>query len=126
MHKHGNLTTPDNFNLFKEEAEAWTVAFGMYEWEIEYEHGEVHENLAQCMYSVEAMDAKLILAKNWGSIEVTDYEICRCAYHEIMEVLLSRLQWLLKNRCTDEEINCEIHSIIHKIQKVMFEPKCIS
>jgi hypothetical protein len=126
------ITTNDkDFNIFKEEARFWIDVFGLSSWDVDFAHIDEDEGYsASCMYWSTARYAVLNLAqtmvtKNVRLAEDRENEIRRFAFHEVVELLLSEVDDIMKSRTgiTSENIETASHRVIKTLENVIFN-KC--
>lgn len=114
-------TTKAHFELFQEECRKWIDFFGLKDWEVNYEHKADKDNLAGAYINLEGKIATFHLAIGWYS-KPNDYEVRKCSFHEVCEVLLGRLQILAEKRFTTlSEINESVHDVIRRLENTLFE-----
>ena len=118
-------TTKKHFEIFKKEVEKWIKNFGLFDWEIQVEHGNIsnNDNSAECQYNIMAKNAVLRLNTNFTETQpFTDKDVRAAAFHEVAELLLCRLGFLAENRyITYNEIEIERHSIIARLLNYMID-----
>jgi hypothetical protein len=119
-----NRTTSKHFKIFKKEAELWISRFGLLNWRVVYEHEKMDPNerfLATCASDIPARLATIALNTDWDPEKVTVYQLKRTAFHEVMELLLSRISYLGECRfLQDEEISEERHDLIRKFENYFY------
>jgi hypothetical protein len=85
-----NKTTKKDFQIFCRECSFWITYFGLYEFEWHYAHIESKEPWRA--KAVELSDTgKMVscdLNINWGVDVPSHRNICKSAFHEVMEVLM--------------------------------------
>lgn len=119
-----NLTSQEDFELFKKCVMYWVGQFGLYGWDIRLLHQEDEDSIAYARYNVPNRLVSIILAKNWDDKVVTDVQIDKAAFHEVGELLMMRLRFIAESRfITEEEIGEEIHGIIRILENVVWIPK---
>lgn len=119
-------TTIKHFKVFIAECEKWVDLFQLRSWEVRYKHqdSDIDKNWnAWCMTSWCDRTAHLGLAKNWGPIKPTKREVRISAFHEVCELLLSRLIIEAKvDRCPTEldSIKEQTHTIIRRLEHAIW------
>lgn len=114
-------TTNKHFQIFKKECKKWIDKFGLINWEVYYLHKK-SKNLAFMTANLVGRVADIGLAKTWKNSEVSNFEIKKCAFHEVNELLLYRLRNLAEYRYTTyNEIDEEVHAIIRTLENVLFD-----
>lgn len=113
-----HVTNTKDFVLFVKSCKEWLLKFGVTEWRIDYEHDDLPNNATRgwVNFSVTGRWAVIGLAKNWGDEdEVTIARIKETAFHEVQELILSRLAVSPFDRSVDEErITEEVHIVIRR------------
>lgn len=119
-------TTKKHFKIFKAECAKWVGFFQLRSWEVRYKHqdSDIDKDWnAWCSSSWTDRVAHLGLAKNWGSTKPTRYEVRISAFHEVCELLLSRLIIEAKvDRCPTEldNIKEQTHAIIRRLEHAVW------
>ena len=118
--------TKEHFEKFKKFFGHWIDVFGLKDWEIAYffkktEDEDLDDARASVQFDNGARIVVCCLSKNWFGSEPTDHNLARCAYHEVLELLLGKLNEMLRSKCTDNDITEEIHRIIRIFENVHFE-----
>jgi hypothetical protein len=116
-------TTDFDFNLYKTECLNWVEKFNLKNWDIFFNHQKIESDTLACViFDVREKSAIFKLNTKWpAKQEYNSEEIRRCAYHEVMELLLGKLNLLCVGmRGTQEDVNEEIHNIIYTIEKLFF------
>ena len=116
-------TTAKHFEIYKKECEKWIDVFGLKGWEPYFEHDIKDENaLAQMFADIEGRTCTFFLAPDWGGNPVTNEELDKTAFHEVLELLLARLNFLANSRSVNQsEIVEEIHHIIRTFENAVFK-----
>lgn len=116
-------TTAAHFKIFKAECEKWIKVWGLLEWKIYYDHLELDGDYGECCRNLIAKKATIALGKTWANINaIGSQEVKAIAFHEVAELLLSGLDILAMARFTTaNEIESERHSIIQRLENVVFE-----
>lgn len=119
-----NKTTKKDFELFRAEVQKWLGLFGLHGWDVDIEHEEVLVDcLATCSRSeLKERTATIALSPNWSDYKVTDEQVKRSAFHEVMELLFTRIDLLARDRFVQErEIREEIHNLIRIMENLIFD-----
>ena len=116
-------TTAKHFEIFKKECERWQKAFGLLNWEFNFYHSKEDErSIATTECDNDNRVAFITLNTGLEDVEITNYEIKKSAFHEVMEVLLYSIRYIAEERYVNEcEIDTEIHNIIRTLEHVVFE-----
>lgn len=108
-------------NFFRE----WVDLFGMKDWELAFffEKTSVDGDDARASvhFEHESRIVVVCLNKEWAGYEPTDHNLSRCAYHEVLELVLGRINYFTRNKATGEEIDGEVHRIIRIFENIHFE-----
>lgn len=118
-------TSQKQFKLFRKEAKGWVDTLGLKEYEVHYAHEELEESLAQCGTNEQARLAKIYLNKDWsGEVPLNDHEVKKAAFHEVLELLLSRIRGFADQKNgTPEVIDGEVHRLIQIFINIFYEGK---
>ncbi len=117
-------TTPEQFQLFKDEALKWIDRFGLKGWDVTFTNKSCRESdRANIAYRVLQRMATINLEPDWGEHEATDHLVAKAAFHEVGELFIGRLAILAQSRTTrEDEIDEEVHNIIRTLENVLWEP----
>ena len=119
-----NKTTAKHFEIFKVECQKWIEIFGIKSFEILYDHSDYLKNnkASTTSHSVNRW-ATLRLNITWDEYwELTDDNVKRCAFHEVVELLLAPLINCAESRYVSEnEIEEQSHVIIRTLENVLWE-----
>lgn len=118
--------TEEHFEKFKEYFDYWIEIFGLKDWEIAYFFSKAEDEdddgaRASVHYDHGARIVVCSLNKEWYGSEPTNQNLARCAYHEVAELLLGKLNEYTRTKATDNEITGEIHRVIRILENVHFE-----
>lgn len=114
-------TTKKHFEIFKAEALKWIDFFGLKDWEVEFAHIRDDENMAACTTRCTNRWAKLSLSTVWTDV-VSDYDVRKCAFHEVVELFIAPLFTCAHSRYISEhEIKEADHMIVRTLENVIFE-----
>lgn len=122
-------TTDRHFQVFKKECNYWINQLGLKGWDIRY----VHQDLAGDSNAAAYFEAGEDITNRIGTIglarsdfkrKLTNEYIKLCAFHEVCELLLHRIQYLAKSRyCQEEDIDEERHNLIRIMENSIFNRK---
>jgi len=124
------MTPKEQFDLFKSECKKWIEVFKEYDCDVYFTRGVKDEDkIGFCNYTNDRDDRQYTLQLAHSNIlkyeDGTPYQkdmIKRIAFHEVMEMILSRLQLLGEDRfITETDIRDEMHRLIMKFENVIFE-----
>lgn len=119
-----NLTTKEDFELFKKCITYWIKHFGLYGWDVHLDHRTDKDSLAYTSYNVPNRSVTIVLSKDWDCTKITDIQIDKSAFHEIGELLMMRLRFIAETRfISEEEIGEEVHNIIRILEHVIWKPR---
>lgn len=114
-------TTKKQFDLFKKECKKWRKVFGLISYDVNYKLGTDEDNVGECKYPTNIGDRNVRLSFNSNSGSLTNYEIKKIAFHEVMELFLYKLVELAETRyITSQEVYDAIHEIIYTLEHVIF------
>lgn len=126
--KAENLTTKADFELFKKEADKWVDFFQLRSWRVSYVHEEpskkVEGSAGWCSTVLTDRVCNIGLAVDWEDSEITKERIRELAFHEVCELLLSRLRSEARvDVCTTQEndISEQTHAIIRRLEHAVFK-----
>lgn len=117
-----NLTTKEHFKIFCSESTYWIDYFGLIHHEIEYQHYKFDKNestLAQCVTRVdnEQRQVLLRLSVDWYGKEITDFDLRKAAFHEVMEFMYDEIFYNLPERTRGGMI----HTLIRTMENSVFK-----
>lgn len=119
-----NRTTTKHFEIFKKEAELWIDKLSLNDWRVDFDHGPIvseDPSLACCYSNIPGRCATLVLNTVWHNTKTTPRWIKKVAFHEVLELLLTRISYLGGARyLQNEEIPEERHVIIRKLEKLFY------
>jgi hypothetical protein len=118
--------TETHFKKFKKHFHYWIDFFGLKDWELAFsfdkaENADGDDARASVHYDGTSKIVIICLNKEFVGSEPTEYNLARCAYHEVLELLLGKLNFYMRNKCTEDEIEEEIHRVIRIFENVHFE-----
>ena len=112
-----------HLELFKKEANYWLNYFGLLDFDVQI---KISENNEECLaFVIVSHPNKIVvlkISKLWD--ELSDLKIRETAFHEVCEVLLSRLRSLACGTFSDEVVDETCHSIIGRLQNSIFNELC--
>jgi len=118
--------TEDQFEIFKQECAKWVDFFGLKNWQIHYLFKQIQNNRAEVTYDIVGGIATITLNKSWVEMDpslVNDRAIKKTAFHEICELFLCRLGYMVNQRygLIYPDVEEEIHKIIRTLENVVWE-----
>jgi len=116
-------TSKRHFKLFCDEARKFMDIFGLMGWEVYFEHKQYLSNeQALCITDQQGRTCTMALSTHWVALKPTDLEVRKAAFHEVCELLLSRLNTFSKQRFVEEsQIDEESRNIIRILERVLWE-----
>ena len=117
--------TPAHFAFYKQEVRYWLDRFGMKDWEISFEMIIDSQNNALLTHDALSRTAEFGFGDNQRVAEGLSLEndISNSAFHEVAELLTSRLYMLARKRTWDlEEWQSEVHVIVHRLMNTFWSP----
>jgi hypothetical protein len=115
-----NIFEKSDLELFKKEAEHWSAFFGLMDFDLQISMSDKNDDsLAYTVVSHQDKIAIIKVSKCWD--ELTEYKIRETAFHEICEVLISRLRSMACGTFSDDAVNETAHSIILRLQNSIFK-----
>jgi hypothetical protein len=109
-----------HLKLFKKEFEKWINYFGLLDFDIQIKISENNsDTLAVTTVLHQDKIAVISITKLWD--ELNDYKIRETAFHEVIEVLLSRLRNMACGTFSDEAVNETTHAVIARLQNSIFK-----
>lgn len=115
-------TTPEHFEIFKQECEKWIEIFGLKDWKIEFRHEEHLDNTTASLWasSVDRL-AVIYLDPDWKHQEITPEALDLSAFHEVCELLIAPLTICAKARyVSEDEIMEGGHYIVRTLENVLY------
>ena len=121
-------TIKKHFDLFVAEFEYWIERFHLREWKIYYKHEKskkLPDTLAWITTNWKGRSCVVGLNPDWGEFDiVSDFELCRCAFHEVCELLLSDLGSIATmDICPTQgdEFESKVHSVIRRMEWAIWQ-----
>lgn len=114
-------TTNSDFETYRKEIQRLIDIFGLKGWHLFFRHESLNDSFAEIRYNMSARNAVFVLNTEFDTIDYSEDQIKRSAFHEVCELLLARISNLAKFRyTTEEEIDEEIHNIIRILENTVF------
>jgi hypothetical protein len=114
-------TTQKQFQLFKQECEKWIDKLELHNWSVHYQHCPLRHS-AQTTSDYLGMVATIGLNTEWdnGVRQLNDEEIAKSAKHEIIHLLLAKLDILASSRfISSNELDHAEHEIVRKLEHIL-------
>ena len=120
--KNRYRTTARHFEIFKREAELWIGRLELHGWRIEISHKkDLPDTLASMRSDIPGRVATINLSTDWSGDDISALLLRMTAFHEVFELLLSRMSYLAECRfLSDEEVPEERHDIIRKFENLFY------
>lgn len=114
-------TTKKDFELYCEEVQKWMGIFGLNDWQLLFEYGtDGDEDIAQVEMYTDSRMARFRFAIEWDAIYPKDDDnISRCAFHEVVHVLLGDLERFVPREC-NANWSREMHKVIAVLENVIW------
>lgn len=113
------ITTTKHFQTFKNECLSFQNKWGLTGWELFFEHIKLDGIYATVDMDLATRNARLEFAKDWPDNKITDEIIRETAKHEMIHLILGRINCLSRARYTTEaeinEANEEATKLLEKI-----------
>lgn len=121
--KVDNLTTDKDYKIFQEEAKYWIRYFGLYSYRFSFSHQEIGDG--SCAASQVNKDRSnkccvLALEINWKDNKVSDFEIRKSAFHEVLEIMFWEIGDLLHSNVGEFVERKALHEIIRIMENTVF------
>ena len=116
-------TTEYHFGIFKEECKKWIDYFGLKYWSVWYTQEELKDAYAQCATKYIGKVATLTLNTKLDLFIEDDiiYVIKKSAFHEVCELMLSKLATISETYFSEDMVSEEIHIVIRILENSIFE-----
>ena len=112
--------TSEQFAIFKNECERLVERFGLFGWDIGYGLKDADDNIAECSGDVQARTANITIARELEESDGEYEAILDHARHEVLEVLMLRINSLmLSNHISDEEADEARHEVINILNRIL-------
>lgn len=117
-------TSKKHFDLFKKECEKWIKYFGLTQYQIVFNHKPLEKDVwGDCDVWHESEYAELSLCTNWTGTPLSDMQIRRTAFHEVIELLLSEIVLIGEKRWhfTLQDFIKSTHTVIRTLENTVFK-----
>jgi len=114
-------TTEKHFNLFKEECLRWQNLFELHNWELHFKWEATESARASINYTLTGYVASLFLAKEWANYEeILDKDIEMVAKHEMIHLLIGRLEQVGSVRfASEDELSEAEEELVRKLEYII-------
>jgi len=114
------------FPAFRNEAEKWITRLGLIGWQVRImcatseEYSDLSDSRAICRICRQGRQADIILNAQWDE-SPNDYLVRRTAFHEVLELLIFRMQALAFDpKASEEDWEEESHAVIRTLENAVF------
>ncbi|WP_304736509.1 hypothetical protein [uncultured Desulfovibrio sp.] len=119
------LTTADDFELFRSHCKRFIAEFGLFDWNVEFIHGQLDDVLAECRTQDYGKRCYLVLSKDWDGQEITSARIERTAFHEVLHLLLADIDSIamradMSHQSKTMELSRAYHAVIQRLGNARF------
>ena len=115
-----NKVTEKHYKLFQRCVKKWIGIYGLHDWELSVVWEQTcSDSMAKCEADLEQKMATIKLNTDWGKTKVTAEELDRTAYHEVLELLLMPLRFLVLHT----NPNQQIHDVIARIENAVWDER---
>jgi hypothetical protein len=131
MEKRSKMTKQQKISFFKAEVKRFIKYFGLYDYEIIFDEQKNEDARATTYFyyyddrnNADAQNVDVCWSKEWIESNLTKKEISKTAFHEVLEIMLYKLQELARCRniiVTKLEVKQEKHRIIRILENTIFE-----
>lgn len=115
-----------DFRAFQAEAQKWIDRFGLQDWEVFFRMNNDNEDCRATCQTSELADriCAITLTEEWER-RPEQAEILRCAFHEVLELLLMPLRLKLRAiaEVPDGMVDGECHRIIKILENAIWVPQ---
>ena len=119
-------TTPADWELFKQEFNAWQAKLSLTDWEVEHVAKNMASARAKAEWTLEAMAAKVTFSKDWTGALLNPHEISKTAFHECLELLLAELSGMAMAKHNHDEVSRVTHAVIHRLESAFYNPLALN
>ncbi len=114
-------TTQKHFEFFKKECEKWIDRFELHNWSVHYSQCRL-DDYARTRSDLQGMVATIALTDDWDDEirPLSEGELAKSAKHEVIHLLLAKLDILANARfATEHELNQVEHEIVCKLEHII-------
>ena len=121
-------TTKANFKTFTKEADYWIDKFQLREWRVYFVHDradDLPDALAWRGANFKGRVATIGLSPDWQENEITDWDLCLSAFHEVCELMTADIVSVASlDICPSdsEDLEAYIHSLIRRLEHAVWLP----
>lgn len=119
-----NKTTKQDYKYFKSRVLHWQKELGQVDWAIHFKHEKLNGMFAETRMANDSHVAVVSLSSNWEDDVVSDEQLNRTAFHEVLHVVMSDLVSEAKARYAVEyDIDRAEHAVIRILENLVTEVK---
>jgi (p)ppGpp synthase/HD superfamily hydrolase len=117
-------TSKAHFRLFDKQISKWLEVFSLgSQWKVFVTHVELMgRSMAETECDYPGKTATIFLNKVWEDTEVTEKEIDETAFHEVLEIVLDKLDSMAKISCQRDKVDEARHDVIQMLTCTIFDP----
>jgi (p)ppGpp synthase/HD superfamily hydrolase len=117
-------TSKAHFRMFDKQVSKWLVVFNLSsQWKVFVTHVElIGRSMAETECDYPGKVATIFLNKVWEDTEVTERELDETAFHEVLEIVLDKLDSMAKISCQRDKVDEARHDIIQMLTCTIFDP----
>jgi hypothetical protein len=109
----------DRFGIFKKECEKWINIYGLHGWNIRYNTMQDENNSGLCEFDLQNKMSTISLNTEKSEKDIDPKLI---AFHEVTELLLSKIRYLSSERFIQpDEVDEELHTLIRVLENVLWK-----
>lgn len=114
----------EEFSLFQKCVLHYIEAMSLNDWDVVFCFREDGEYLANCVADSQSRGVCFNMSKKWGYDEPTPEKINRVAFHEVMELMTSEYDDIIRARDQSLQSNLEWrervdHALIRRLEKIL-------
>lgn len=115
-----NKTTTRNYQYFKERVTYWQKELGQMGWAIHFVHEKLDDMFAETRMNNSSHVAVVVLSTDWGGDHVTEKQLNRTAFHEVLHLVFNNLTTEAKSRYSSEyDIDRAEHEVIRILENLV-------
>ena len=116
-------TTTKDFNLFKTECGYWVEKFGLNDWRVNLDIGEVAGFATAEIYFIERF-CHIVLSDELPDVN-REKTIIETAFHEVFDgIVLAEIRTIAKNRDFDDDrLDSVCHGVLNRIQRLLLSTR---
>lgn len=118
-------TTDEEFEIFQRSVRYWIEKFGLKGWRISFNQRSMGDKgyFAELDYHMMNRSCVFCFTLDYKKISEVEFDPDNLGFHEVSELLMSRLRVLSSERfISEDEITEEIHAIIRMLENTVYHP----